>query len=47
MWPIASVDGTPLPAPVPGPVSARLKARFDRITAGEDATFAPWLTLVK
>lgn len=47
VWPIASVDQAPLPAPVPGPVSARLKIRFDRITAGEDAAFAHWLTLVK
>lgn len=46
VWPIASVDGNALPAPVPGPVSARLKARFDAITAGEDAAFAHWLTLV-
>jgi len=47
VWPIASVDKTPLPTPVPGPISARLKTRFDRITAGEDAAFAHWLTLVK
>lgn len=47
VWPIASVDGQPLPAPVPGPVSARLKARFDAITAGEDPAFAHWLTVVE
>lgn len=47
VWPIARVDETPLPAPVPGPVSARLKTRFDAITAGEDAAFAHWLTVVE
>jgi branched-chain amino acid aminotransferase len=47
VWPIASVDGKALPAPVPGPISARLKTRFDRITAGEDPEFAQWLTVVK
>jgi len=45
VWPVASVDQKPLPAPVPGPISARLKARFDRAVAGEDADFAHWLTL--
>jgi hypothetical protein len=47
VWPIASVDKQQLPTPVPGPVSARLKARFDAITAGADADFAHWLTLVE
>jgi branched-chain amino acid aminotransferase len=46
VWPIASVDGNALPAPVPGPVTARLKTRFDSITEGQDADFAHWLTLV-
>jgi branched-chain amino acid aminotransferase len=46
VWPVVSVDGKPLPAPVPGPVSARLKTRFDAITAGQDADFAHWLTPV-
>jgi branched-chain amino acid aminotransferase len=46
VWPIASVDKQLLPAPVPGPVSARLKTRFDAITAGQDAAFAHWLTPV-
>lgn len=45
VWPVASVDGNALPAPVPGPISARLKARFDRAVAGEDPDFAHWLTL--
>ena len=31
---------------VAGPVSARLKTRFDAITAGQDAAFAHWLTAV-
>jgi branched-chain amino acid aminotransferase len=46
VWPIASVDGKALPAPVPGPISRRLKDRFDRAVAGADADFAHWLTLV-
>ncbi len=46
VWPVASVDGKPLPTPVPGPVSARLKTRFDAITDGRDADFAHWLTVV-
>jgi branched-chain amino acid aminotransferase len=47
VWPVAAVDGKPLPAPVPGPVSARLKERFDRATSGADPDFAHWLTLVE
>ena len=46
VWPVASVDKKALPAPVPGPVSARLKTRFDAITAGQEAAFAHWLTVV-
>jgi branched-chain amino acid aminotransferase len=46
VWPVASVDGNALPAPVPGPVSRRLQDRFDRIVAGGDPDFAHWLTLV-
>ena len=47
VWPIASVDKKAMPAPVPGAVTARLKARFDAITAGQDAAFAHWLTIVE
>jgi branched-chain amino acid aminotransferase len=46
VWPIASVDGKALPAPVPGPISARLKERFDRATNGLEPDFAHWLTFV-
>jgi len=45
VWPIASVDKAALPAPVPGPISRRLKDRFDRAVAGADPDFAHWLTL--
>jgi branched-chain amino acid aminotransferase len=45
VWPVAAVDGKPLPVPAPGPISARLKARLDRAVSGEDADFAHWLTL--
>jgi len=40
------VDGKPLPDAVPGPITARMKARFDRATAGQEPDFAHWLTLV-
>ena len=46
VWPVASVDKQPLAVPAPGPISARLKARFERAVSGTDATFASWLTLV-
>jgi branched-chain amino acid aminotransferase len=46
VWPVASVDGRPLPGGAPGPVSKRLKERFDRICAGEDPAFAHWLVPV-
>ena len=45
VWPVASVDQKPLPTPIPGPISARLKSRFDRVVAGQDPDFAHWLTL--
>lgn len=44
IWPIERIDETCLPKPVPGPVSKRLMARFERLLAGEDLRFSPkWL----
>jgi len=45
VWPVASVDGNAFAIPAPGPISARLKDRFDRIVAGGDPDFAHWLTI--
>lgn len=46
VWPVASVDGRPVPGGAPGPVSKRLQARLERIFAGEDPAFEHWLTPV-
>ena len=43
VWPIASVDDHVLPG-APGPVSAALSERFEKITSGTDPEFAHWLT---
>jgi branched-chain amino acid aminotransferase len=45
VWPIRSVDGHVLPA-APGPVSAALSERFEKIVSGSDPEFAHWLTPV-
>jgi branched-chain amino acid aminotransferase len=44
--PVESIDGQRIGSSVPGPVSAKLREHFSRISAGEDATFAHWLTPV-
>jgi len=46
VWPVESVDGQTLGETCPGPISARLRDRFRRISAGEDPAFEHWLTLV-
>jgi branched-chain amino acid aminotransferase len=46
VWPVDSVDGRALPTPVPGQVTAAIKERFDRVTAGLEPDFAHWLTPV-
>lgn len=43
VWPVASVDGRPIGDGQPGPISRRLKARHEAITAGRDPAFAHWL----
>lgn len=44
VWPVASIDGRPVGAGKPGPVSERLGELFVRVTAGEAPEFAHWLT---
>lgn len=44
--PIARIDDKVLPS-TPGPISARLKARFARVLAGEDTRSAQWMTRVE
>ena len=45
--PVESIDGQPVGAGVPGPVSASLGAHFSRIVAGEDEAFSHWQTYVE
>ena len=44
--PIASFDERPLRAPAPGPITAKLRARFMRLIAGDDARAPEWLTTI-
>ena len=46
VWPVESVDGEKIARGAPGPVSARLAARFRVVTRGEDPSFVHWLTPV-
>ena len=47
VWPVSRIDGFELPAPVPGPITARLVARFAKLVADEDPVFsARWLQAV-
>jgi branched-chain amino acid aminotransferase len=43
---VASVDGRPLRAGAPGPVTARIKEAFAACERGEDARFAQWVEAV-
>jgi branched-chain amino acid aminotransferase len=43
IWPIERVGETHLPAPVPGPITARLRARYERMVKGEDSLSARWM----
>jgi len=47
VWPIESVDGRALGTSCPGPISAALRDRFQRVSQGEDPEFEHWLTLVE
>jgi len=47
VWPIERIDSVELPKPVPGPVTARLLARFTALCADEDPAFSKrWLQAV-
>jgi branched-chain amino acid aminotransferase len=46
VWPVASIDGQPVGAGAPGPVSSKLRERFDEITSGRSPDFQHWLTFV-
>jgi len=46
VWPVASIDGQPIGAGAPGPVSSKLSTRFDAIASGRAADFQHWLTFV-
>jgi branched-chain amino acid aminotransferase len=44
VWPIARIGERVLPAPVPGPITARLLARFERVVKGLDPELSPrWM----
>jgi len=43
VWPVAQVGEVALPGPHPGPVTARLVARFDALLAGTDPLAPRWL----
>ncbi len=46
VWPVESIDGHPIGAGAPGPLSAKLKARLEQVVSGSDPDFEAWLTLV-
>ena len=46
VWPVASIDDRLIGDGRPGPLSARLKARFQTVVAGGEPAFAHWLHLV-
>jgi branched-chain amino acid aminotransferase len=46
VWPVISVDGKPVGAATPGPVSVLLGDHLKRISSGDDPEFAHWLALV-
>jgi branched-chain amino acid aminotransferase len=46
VWPVESVDGKKIGESVPGPVSLRLRDRFQEISNGRDPAFEHWLTFV-
>jgi branched-chain amino acid aminotransferase len=45
VWPITSVDGKQLGDGRIGPISMRLRERFERVASGEDPEFSHWLSL--
>jgi branched-chain amino acid aminotransferase len=47
VWPVESVDGQKLRERCPGPISKRLRDRFQRACSGDDPDFEHWLTPVE
>jgi branched-chain amino acid aminotransferase len=45
VWPVTSVDGEKLGDGRIGPVSRRLRERFEKVVKGEDPAFMDWLSL--
>jgi len=47
VWPIGKIDAQELPPPIPGPITAKLVARFAKLVADEDPAFSKrWLQAV-
>jgi branched-chain amino acid aminotransferase len=46
VWPVIWVDGHEIGEGIPGPVSLRLRARFEQVVNGRDPAFEAWLTYV-
>jgi branched-chain amino acid aminotransferase len=46
VWPVSSIDGRVIGDGRPGPVSERLRKRFQKVVSGEDPAFAHWLHVV-
>jgi branched-chain amino acid aminotransferase len=43
VWPVGQIGEHHLPVPVPGPITARLAQRLDRLVAGDDPLADRWL----
>jgi branched-chain amino acid aminotransferase len=44
VWAVSAIDGHPIGEGAPGPVSRRLRERFDQVVSGGDPAFEHWLT---
>ncbi|MDJ0865825.1 MAG: aminotransferase class IV [Myxococcota bacterium] len=47
VWPVASIDGKAVGDGKPGPITTRLRERFEAVSGGHDADFDHWLTVVR
>jgi len=46
VWPVHAIDGQTIGTGEPGPVTLRLRERFEQVSSGQDPAFAHWLTPV-
>ena len=46
VWPVGSIDGKSLGDGTPGPVTLRLRERFQQVVSGGEPAFDAWLTYV-